>query len=120
MITRTVVRSGGGSGGGYGGAKLPSNLLHLSGTIRDEVVDWSVAPKTLVVKLDMMAANPETPVKLGGDSSCLSATADGFEVTDGTNTAVLTTTWGSGDRPVIGLRTETDGVRNFMRLVRID
>ncbi len=100
-----------GSGGGSGGAKLPSTLLHLSGTLRDEAVDWS-AGATCVAVLEMSAANPVSDTQISGG---LWATATGFEFRDGTNVAVLETAWGEGDAVVLALM--VDG--NLMRLGRL-
>lgn len=101
-----------------GGPRLPSTVAYFAGELRNEIVNWSVAPKTMVMVLEMSESNPETPVKLGGDSSCLSATATGFEATDGTNTASLSATWDAGETQVIALQTDTYGEDKLMRIVR--
>lgn len=94
-----------GSGGGSGGAKLPSTLFHLSGTIRDEAVDWE-AGATCVAVVKMSAANPVSDTQISGG---LYATATGLSFTDGTNTAQYSCTWSAGDTISVVLKTSLLG-----------
>lgn len=90
---------------GSGGAKLPSTLLHLSGAIRDDAVDWS-AGATCVAVLEMSAANPVSDTQISGG---LWATVTGLELRDGTNVAEYACTWDAGDTLVVVFTTTADG-----------
>lgn len=101
-----------GSGGGSGGAKLPSNVLNLSGTIRNDPVNW-LAGATCVAVLEMTAANPVSDTQISGG---LWATADGLEFRDGTNVAVSEMVWMADDDVVAILEVSADGAMRLGRL----
>ena len=90
-----------------GGAKLPSTVAYFAGELRNEPVDWSVGPKTLVVVLEMASANPGTPTQISGG---LWATADGLELRDGSgNVAEYACTWNIGDALIVALTITAEG-----------
>ncbi len=105
MITKSVIRPST-AGGGSGGAKLPSNLLHLSGTIRDEAVDWS-AGATCVAVVEMSGANSVSDTQISGG---LWATATGLEFRDGSgHVAKYPHIWADGDTLVPCLAITAEG-----------
>ena len=94
MITKSVIRPST-TGGGSGGVKLPRNILHLSGGIKDEAVDWEAGATCIAVlemNVDSTDVTEDTQISGG-----LYATATGLEFTDGTNTATYACTWSAGD-----------------------
>lgn len=100
---------------GSGGAKLPSNLLHLSGTIRDEVVDWGAGATAVVVWEATVASTAiasDTQICEG-----LYATPTGLSWTDGTNPAVYVCAWDAGDVLVIVLTTTAGGKMKLGMLI---
>lgn len=101
-----------------GSAKLPPSVAYFAGEIRNNPIDWNDGGVLVVVWNPSVASTTiTTDTQISGG---LWATDTGLEFRDGMNTAALPATWAAGDRLIVALRTETDGVRNFMRLVRID
>ena len=93
----------GSGGGGSGGAKLPSNLLHFSGTIRNKPVNWSAGATLVTVWTPSVAStaiSADTQISGG-----LYATATGLSFTDGTNIAHYACTWSAGDTISVVLKT---------------
>lgn len=107
-----------GSGRGSGGAKLPSNLLHLSGSIKDESVDWGAGATCIaVLKMNVDSTDVTEDIQVSGG---LYATATGLSFTDGTNTAIYRCTWSAGDTLSVILNTTAEGKMKLGVIFAID
>jgi hypothetical protein len=105
----------GSGGGGSGGAKLPSNLLHFSGTIRNDAVNWSAGATLVTVWTPSVASiSISTDTQISGG---LYATATGLKFTDGTNTVEYACTWSIGDVLTIVLNTTVAGKMKLGMLI---
>lgn len=100
--------------GAGGGQSLPSTLLHLSGTIRDEAVDWAAG--ATCVAIVMMAVGSSAVTTDTQISGGLWATATGLKFTDGANVSPLPCTWAAGDKLVIALEIVASGTMIIKRL----
>lgn len=94
---------------GSGGAKLPFNLLHLSGSIKDEAVDWDAGATCIaVLEMNVDSTAVADDIQISGG---LWATATGFEFRDGTNVAVLAANFGDGDTINLALEISSGAMR---------